>query len=291
MRYQSVFAAEIGYAPTIGVIKIGTLLLFARIFPGLKFKRILWAVGLFISTYSAVMVITVIFQCRPINRIWNASVKAECIDISKLWTVMASLNVLTDFLVLCLPLRKLWRLQMRRGTKLQLIGIFSIGSLSVTPIIAPIHIPNKINDNIHEQHADQIINSATVISIYRIPQLHGLSLNSYDPTWTDVEPSLWSIVEVSAATLGACSITYRPLFNWVFRIQSSTSGSEGKPPLAGAARSLTANPLIGSDPNIGIGIKMQARNAFHPPVPASAHGHRRSGTGDGFYRIEESTEV
>lgn len=135
VRCQSVFAAEILYAPTIGIVKISTLLLFARIFPGKKFKRMLWAVGLFISTYSAVMVITMIFQCRPVNRVWDATVKAECIDISKVWIVMASMNVLTDFFILCLPLPQLWKLQMRRGTKLQLTGIFSIGSLSVTLLL------------------------------------------------------------------------------------------------------------------------------------------------------------
>ena len=44
---------------------------------------------------------------------------------------MACLNLITDFLVLCLPLPLLWKLQMRRGTKLQVMGIFSVGSLSV----------------------------------------------------------------------------------------------------------------------------------------------------------------
>lgn len=134
-RYQSVFAGEILYAPIIGVVKISTLLLFGRIFPGQTFKHMLWAVGLFISTYSAVMVTTMIFQCRPLNRVWDPTIKADCIDISKVWIVMASLNVLTDFLLFCLPLPQLWKLQMRRETKLQLIGIFSIGSLFVPQLL------------------------------------------------------------------------------------------------------------------------------------------------------------
>ena len=129
--FQTVFAAEILYAPTIGVVKISTLFLFARIFPGQKFKRMLWAVGIFVSIYSTIMVVTMIFQCRPLNRVWDPTVKAKCIDTSKVWIVMASMNVLTDFLILCLPLPQLWRLQMRRETRLQVMGIFSIGSLSV----------------------------------------------------------------------------------------------------------------------------------------------------------------
>lgn len=80
------------------------------------------------------MTITIIFQCRPKSRIWDRNIEAECIDVKKVWIVMNSMNVLTDFLLLCLPLPQLWKMQMRHGTKLQVIGIFSIGSLSVTQL-------------------------------------------------------------------------------------------------------------------------------------------------------------
>ncbi|KAM0799823.1 hypothetical protein BDR22DRAFT_890101 [Usnea florida] len=252
---KAVFASEILYAPTIGIVKISTLLLFARIFPGQKFKRMLWAVGIFISTYSAIMVLAMIFQCRPINRVWDSTIKADCIDTSKVWIVMASMNVLTDFLILCLPLPELWKLQMRRETKIQLIGIFSIGSFT------------------------------TVISIYRIPQLRGLSLYSYDPTWSDVGPSLWSIVEGSSAVLGASAITYRPLFNWIFRRHSSTPE-----PMGGTSPSrLVARK--GSGPIPGTILKMQALDSLPPSVPRSIHSSRTPAREDGFYRIQDPVDV
>lgn len=134
MIHQIALPAEILYATTIGVIKVSTLLLFARIFPNQKLKRIFWAVGLFISTYITITVFIMAFQCNPVNGFWNLTIKSECVDISKLGIVVGSLNVLTDFLLLCLPLPQLWKLQMRRGTKLQLTCIFSIGSLSVTQL-------------------------------------------------------------------------------------------------------------------------------------------------------------
>ena len=129
---QSGYASEILYGPTIGVVKISTLLLFARIFTSQRFKHLLWAVGLFITTYSAAMALIMTFQCQPIKSLWDPSVKGTCIDRTGVWIVMGSMNVLTDILLLCLPLPQLWRLQMARNKKLQTIGIFSIGSLSVT---------------------------------------------------------------------------------------------------------------------------------------------------------------
>lgn len=70
-------------------------------------------------------------QCRPLSGVWDPTANAKCINPKGLWIVMGSLNVLTDLLLLVLPLPSLWRLQMRRRTKVQVAGIFSIGGLSV----------------------------------------------------------------------------------------------------------------------------------------------------------------
>ena len=132
MTHQSNFATSLFYFPIMAMVKTSTLLLFGRIFQAQKFHRILWAVGLFISVYSIISVIIMIFPCRPLKGAWDPTIKSECIDLSTPVIFMGSMNVLTDLLLLCLPLPQLWKLQMRRGTKIQLIGIFSIGSLSVT---------------------------------------------------------------------------------------------------------------------------------------------------------------
>ena len=132
MTCQSFFAGEILSNAIIGVVKISTLLLLTRIFPGQKFKRTLWAVALFILIYSAIMVITTFFQCRPLTKFWDSTIRAECIDITKVWIIVANLNVLTNLLLLCVPLPELQELQTHHGTELQLIGILGIGGLSVT---------------------------------------------------------------------------------------------------------------------------------------------------------------
>ena len=126
------FASDILYFPAMGLVKISTLLLFGRIFTIQKFHLILRAVGLFISVYSTISVFMMIFQCRPLNGAWDSTVNPNCINLTNFLIFMGSMNVLTDVLLLCLPLPQLWKLQMRRGTKMQVIGIFSIGGLSVT---------------------------------------------------------------------------------------------------------------------------------------------------------------
>ena len=133
--------------------------------------------------------------------------------------------------------------------------------------------------------------SSTIISIYRIPQLRGLSLDSYDPAWTDVESSIWSIVEVSSATLGACAITYRPLFNWLFRTQSSPSAPEDKMSPTAATKSSGVKISTGSGPTLGTTVKMQALNVFDPSTLPSIHTSRVAKIDDGFVRIQDSVDV
>ena len=131
-RYQCFYATDCIYPPAVGIIKISTLLLFARIFQGRNFIRILWAVGFFISTYTLIIMLLLIFQCKSIKGFWDSNLEAGCMSSTKVLVAMAVLNIITDFLVVCLPLPLLWKLQMRRGMKLQVMGIFTVGSLSVT---------------------------------------------------------------------------------------------------------------------------------------------------------------
>lgn len=117
--------------PAISSVKISTLLLFGRIFPGRQFHRILWAVGIFVATYSAIQMLCAIFQCRPIRAAWETSIKGQCIEINLVFMVLGGMNVLTDLIILFAPLPMVWGLQMQKAMKLQLMGIFSVGGLYV----------------------------------------------------------------------------------------------------------------------------------------------------------------
>lgn len=74
------------------------------------------------------MNLLVVFQCRPINAAWT-DVQGQCIHLNTAFIILGSLNALTDIIALCLPMPFLWRLHADKSRKLQLIGIFSLGSL------------------------------------------------------------------------------------------------------------------------------------------------------------------
>lgn len=79
--------------------------------------------------YSFVQAILTVFHCKPVNMLWDPAVKGTCINYDDVLITMASLNIGTDVVILCLPLPQLWKLQLPARTKRQLAGIFLLGGL------------------------------------------------------------------------------------------------------------------------------------------------------------------
>ena len=119
------------YPPALCCAKFSVLLLYRRLFPQPGFHQILWGVGGFVLVYTVVQEFTMLFQCNPMAGAWDPAVyaRATCIRLNLEWVIMASFNVLTDIVTLFLPLPLVWRLQIDRERKFQLLGVFLLGGL------------------------------------------------------------------------------------------------------------------------------------------------------------------
>lgn len=177
---QNSLAAEILYVAAIMVIKISILLLYCRIFPDRRFHRWVYAMGAFVVAYSVAAFFAFLFQCVPLAAGWDLSVQGTCINIGMAFTVFGAINVITDAAILAMPLPQLWRLNTTTARKLQLVAVFLTGGL------------------------------VTVISIVRVTYLEKVDM--LDPTWTFVDPEIWTQAEVCSAVISACLPTLRPLF-------------------------------------------------------------------------------
>ena len=89
---------------------------------------------------TALMLLNVIFyiiefflnimQCSPRARLWNRELPGTCIGSSNI-VFTAGFNVISDVIILVLPLAKVWRLQMSMRRKLGISLIFSTGVMYV----------------------------------------------------------------------------------------------------------------------------------------------------------------
>ncbi|KAH7378788.1 hypothetical protein BKA66DRAFT_587912 [Pyrenochaeta sp. MPI-SDFR-AT-0127] len=182
LRVQALITAEVSYAISICFIKMSILSLYNRIFPQPWFTRTSTAVAIFIILFTITKIGGDIFQCVPISSHWTGE-PATCIQFSKLVIVHGVLNILTDFIIVGLPLPILWNLNLTRLKKWGLTFMLTTGLF------------------------------VCIISTVRLPIVK--HVDTPDPSWDFVSPLTISAIELCAAVIAACIPTYRPFFNLV----------------------------------------------------------------------------
>lgn len=111
-------------------VKASILYLYQRVFfVSRNFIRTAWAVGLFVFGYSGILAVAATLQCFPLRHIWDPNVGGYCLAIPLASTILAAFNVLTDIIILIMPLPILWKMQTAKKEKLQIMGIFLLGGL------------------------------------------------------------------------------------------------------------------------------------------------------------------
>jgi hypothetical protein len=123
------FIAQTPYKVTICLNKVATILLYLRIFVTQKFRIAAYAVMGFIIAWSIGAVASTIFQCVPIAGAWNRKGDATCINTDIFWVAYAIMNILTDVMVLALPIAPIMALQLSTRNKLMICAIFLMGGL------------------------------------------------------------------------------------------------------------------------------------------------------------------
>ncbi|KAL8868544.1 MAG: hypothetical protein Q9174_004921, partial [Haloplaca sp. 1 TL-2023] len=127
--FKLVFAISIIYLIDIAAVKFSCLLLYRRIF-GIDrvFNILSWGLAAVIFAYSLAGIFVVIFQTNPVHAFWDYKIPHTSINFSIPAVATAVLNVVTDFLTLALPMPLIWQLQMPFARKMQLAGVFLLGS-------------------------------------------------------------------------------------------------------------------------------------------------------------------
>ncbi|KAI1477934.1 hypothetical protein K445DRAFT_307757 [Daldinia sp. EC12] len=173
---------EVFYYVCIGFIKFSILSFYGAIFSSKRFQISLWIVGAFVAAWSISSTVVSIFQCTPIEFAWDTSIPGGfCINYGVLVLVAGVINVITDFVILALPIPMILRLQVTKQKRFQLVFIFATGS------------------------------SACIVSIIRLAYSLVVS-STADVSWDNVPPGFVSAAELLVGILAASIPTYGPLF-------------------------------------------------------------------------------
>ncbi|KAK7966922.1 uncharacterized protein PG986_001199 [Apiospora aurea] len=133
------FLFGVFYSSALGLIKIAIPLEWSRIFvpPGTRKKSYFWWGSMFIVALQSLVlvVITILLnvQCIPHEAIWDVTkvAGAKCFPLPILQKVSASTHFVTDVIMVLLPQKVVWSLNLSMQKKVGLAFVFSLGILGV----------------------------------------------------------------------------------------------------------------------------------------------------------------
>lgn len=123
------FWFELIYVVGIGLNKYSVLFFYRRIFPQKSLLVILQIVGSVVLAWQIAICAAFVWQCRPVRKAWDVSVPGSCFEVTKLWLGNAVPNIVTDLVIIALPLPLIWNLHISRSQKIALCGVFLTGGL------------------------------------------------------------------------------------------------------------------------------------------------------------------
>lgn len=120
------------WATSLAMMKVSVLLLYIRIFDVgfAKFRLAARFVMVIVALWCLSVILCGVLLCQPFAFNWDQTIPGgHCGDQVLSYIITGSVNIVTDVMVLCLPMPMIWSLQMPTSNKLALTVVFAIGFL------------------------------------------------------------------------------------------------------------------------------------------------------------------
>ncbi|KAL0930150.1 uncharacterized protein CTRU02_214970 [Colletotrichum truncatum] len=178
--YQTIFANEILYPFGLATARLSLVVLYHRIFGLFNARYYLHGLMAFIMAWAVYATLPLILACKPVSNFWTTH--KNCIDISKLYISIAVGSIVTDFILIILPMPYAARLRMSWYKKVLLLMSFVFGGFNC------------------------------FITIIRLVKVS--TFDYKDPTWGTVDLMIWTGLEAYCAVICCCLPTLRPLLHY-----------------------------------------------------------------------------
>ncbi|KAL4901992.1 hypothetical protein BDW74DRAFT_181149 [Aspergillus multicolor] len=127
------FAEEIQYIWMQFIIKHAFLQFYLRLANRPSFTYSVYVTMVLNAVIAVALWLLYCLQCRPLAAFWNAAAYpgAKCLDTPVTYYVPVAFNILTDFIILALPIRPLWNIQASVSRRLGVIAVITVGGVAV----------------------------------------------------------------------------------------------------------------------------------------------------------------
>lgn len=120
------------YGPTAFLTKVSILLILTRVFE--PFKKAVVFIYVFMALMLAYYIPAIIVKiriCMPVSYFWMGDkIEGDCLDQNSIILADAVMSVVSDLILLILPVPLGWQLQIPLGKKMRVIGVLGAGGLA-----------------------------------------------------------------------------------------------------------------------------------------------------------------
>ncbi|KAF1839992.1 uncharacterized protein K460DRAFT_323779 [Cucurbitaria berberidis CBS 394.84] len=132
---QITFAFTMIYIWCLAFLKLSQLALYLRVF-NRQLRNLVYIVGTIVILWAVIFNFVFIFLCNPIAQQWTVYRTGRCFDQILVLKFVIMTNLITDLLIVALPVRCVWQLQMRKTEKFAVLACFGLGLACVVISIA-----------------------------------------------------------------------------------------------------------------------------------------------------------
>jgi len=118
------------YSPALAFAKLSFLCLYLNLSPARSFRAGVNFTIFVVVGSSVSIVISLLAACEPFAKNIDVTVtEGQCLNKAALYIATGVLNIITDIMVIILPIPMVLRLHMSKERKIMVIGIFGVGSM------------------------------------------------------------------------------------------------------------------------------------------------------------------
>ncbi|CAI6336544.1 unnamed protein product [Periconia digitata] len=195
-----IFSAQMLFYTCLFAVKLSLMTLYRKLLVGIGgiYYKIWWSIVAFLFLSWIGCIITSVSSCKSMRVFFRngscASPEELQVQIISLYYAYA-IDVLTDLMVMFLPIRLVWNLQMARSEKVGILILFSGGFVCII--------------------------FATLRAV-QVGVQHGKAV-SPDPKWL----TLWTVIEVSMAIIVGCSPAFASLIRNRLNLKKASYSGRG----------------------------------------------------------------
>ncbi|KAI4265199.1 MAG: hypothetical protein L6R35_007169 [Caloplaca aegaea] len=187
------FIADMLYLISIMSTKIAILLIYKALF-GVKrsFRYLCYGMMAIVTSYCVIFFFIFAFHCNPVQKAWHIITyqgPSKCFGIGTIQIVIGGFNIVTDFIILIMPMPIILGLNMGWKRKIGLLLIFATGIVVLASTI--------VRQVIVVQHLHEIVG--------------GPNTRNLDASWNTAPETLWLTVENDIGIICACLPSLAPL--------------------------------------------------------------------------------